>query len=190
MSTQSLIAKQNYDGTYRAIYCHMDGYLTYNGAMLLDHYNTPEMVNKLLDLGDLSFLAPKLDPDPAKPHSFDYDKRQEGVTVAYGRDRGEKHTESINDMSLEKLLENAQRIDYIYIFTKDNTWMYLSSRDQDGTMRNVEDDINKIYKQYGILQRPKDYYGFLNEDIANELNADINQTSAEDISDLKFINQD
>lgn len=59
MSTRSLIAKENDDGTFRTVYCHHDGYLTYNGAMLLDHYNTPERIDKLLDLGDLSFLAPK-----------------------------------------------------------------------------------------------------------------------------------
>lgn len=44
MSTRSLICKEQQDGTYYGIYCHSDGYLTYNGAMLLDHYSTPKGV--------------------------------------------------------------------------------------------------------------------------------------------------
>ena len=90
MSTRSLIAMQIEEDKYRTIYCHSDGYLTYNGAMLLDYYNTPEKVKELIDLGSISFLAKKLNPDPSKPHSFNYDERQEDVVVAYGRDRGEK----------------------------------------------------------------------------------------------------
>ena len=36
-----------------------------------------------------SCLEEKLEPDPSKPHSFDYDERQDGVVVAYGRERGD-----------------------------------------------------------------------------------------------------
>lgn len=94
ISTRSYIAKKIGEDEYLTIYCHADGYLTYNGAMLLDHYNTPERVDALLALGDLSTLQEKLEPDPNLPHSFDYNERQEGVTVAYGRDRGETGTEA------------------------------------------------------------------------------------------------
>ena len=95
MSTRSLIAKKISEDKYLTIYCHSDGYLTYNGALLLDHYNSTEQVDKLLALGDISYLAERLEPDPSSPHSFDYDKRQEGVTLASGRDRGEKGTEAV-----------------------------------------------------------------------------------------------
>ena len=37
MSTRSYIAKQIGDNQFHTIYCHSDGYLTHNGAMLLDH---------------------------------------------------------------------------------------------------------------------------------------------------------
>lgn len=86
MSTRSFI--------YKGVYCHSDGYLTYNGAMHLDHYNSREKADALIALGDLSLLCEKLYPDPDKPHGFDYDKRQPDVTVAYARDRGEKNTEA------------------------------------------------------------------------------------------------
>ncbi len=57
MSTRSFIAKQIEKDAYLTVYCHNDGYLTYNGALLLDCYNTPEQVDELLKLGDLSYLA-------------------------------------------------------------------------------------------------------------------------------------
>ena len=40
MSTRSFICVEQDDGSYKGVYCHSDGYLTYNGAMLLDHYNS------------------------------------------------------------------------------------------------------------------------------------------------------
>lgn len=94
MSTRSFISVEQDDGSYKGVYCHSDGYLTYNGAMLLDHYNSREKADALIALGDLSLLCEKLYPDPDKPHGFDYDKRQPDVTVAYARDRGEKNTEA------------------------------------------------------------------------------------------------
>ena len=87
MSTRSFIFVEQDDGSYKGVYCHSDGYLTYNGAMLLDHYNSRDKANEIIALGDLSLLCENLYPDPDKPHGFDYDKRQEDVTVAYGRDR-------------------------------------------------------------------------------------------------------
>ena len=75
MSTRSYICVKQNDGSYKGVYCHWDGYLTYNGAMLLDHYNSLEKANEILALGDISSLKENLYPDPAKgPHSFDYDK--------------------------------------------------------------------------------------------------------------------
>ena len=56
----------------RKIYCHFDGYLTHNGALLLDHYNSPEKVKELIDVGDISVLAKNLNPDPTRKHGFDY----------------------------------------------------------------------------------------------------------------------
>ena len=71
MSTRSLIAKQIGEDKFRTIYCHCDGYLEHNGRILLEHYNTVEKLDELLGLGSLSFLAPKINPDTEKPHSFE-----------------------------------------------------------------------------------------------------------------------
>ena len=35
MSTRSFICVEQDDGSYKGVYCHSDGYLTYNGAIIL-----------------------------------------------------------------------------------------------------------------------------------------------------------
>ena len=42
MSTRSHIGIWNEDGSLDVIYCHWDGYPSYNGAVLLHHYQDPE----------------------------------------------------------------------------------------------------------------------------------------------------
>ena len=56
MATRSTIAIAREDGTVAKIYCHWDGYLEYNGDLLVKYYNTPEKVEALIALGDLSAL--------------------------------------------------------------------------------------------------------------------------------------
>ena len=116
MSTRSFISVEQDDGSYKGVYCHSDGYLTYNGAMLLDHYNSGEKADALIALGDLSLLCEKLYPDPDKPHGFDYDKRQPDVTVAYARGPGEKNTEA-QIVTPESALNSWG--EYLYVFCKD-----------------------------------------------------------------------
>ena len=140
MSTRSYICRENADGTYTGIYCHHDGYLDYNGAMLLKHYADREKVDKLFSLGCLSSLCPNLDPDPNKPHSFDYDKRQDGVCVFYGRDRGENDQEAF-PVELNKLYENCG-IEYCYVFTRDGKWKYFRPENSAVILRDVETDLN------------------------------------------------
>lgn len=156
MSTRSLICKEQQDGTYYGIYCHSDGYLTYNGAMLLDHYFTPKRVDALLALGDISSLGPIITPDPSLPHSFDYDKRQDDVVVAYGRDRGEKDIDA-KVITLETAL--GSWCEYMYIFGKDGKWRYYDLRDDEPELRDVEEDLASEYRQMGI-ERPEGIYGF------------------------------
>ena len=62
MSTRADIGKMNHDGSVDAIYCHNSGDLAYD--VLVNHYNTPERVNKLIALGDLSNIGPNLDQNP------------------------------------------------------------------------------------------------------------------------------
>lgn len=85
MGTRSqLIAKCN-DGIYREIYCHWDG--DSHLEILQNHYNTQELVEELISLGSLSYLDIKAKPEQDLKHTFE--QPQDGVCVAYHRDRGE-----------------------------------------------------------------------------------------------------
>ena len=92
MSTRSLIGIQEKDGSVRFIYNHHDGYPSYTGRMLKAHYSTPERVNELLELGDISVL----DENIGGKIDFDnYEVRKTNKQVlAYGRDRGESGIEA------------------------------------------------------------------------------------------------
>ncbi len=56
MATRSTIAIEFADGTVQQVYCHWDGYLENNGALLLEHYMDPFKVRELVDLGAFSSL--------------------------------------------------------------------------------------------------------------------------------------
>lgn len=63
MSTRSTIGIRHEDGSVTKIYCHWDGYIEWNGAILQKYYNTADKVEKLLALGNLSSLGPEIGPD-------------------------------------------------------------------------------------------------------------------------------
>ena len=120
MATRSNIGIVNEDGSITGIYVHFDGYPEYVGKILLNHYNDVGIINKLMELGDLSSLGEHL---YAAGHTWSVPI--EGVCVAYGRDRGEKGVESWVFKSIEQYNRNADNsgVNYQYLF-EDGMWMY------------------------------------------------------------------
>ena len=116
-------------------------------------------VESLLKLGDLSLLGININPDPAKPHSFEFEERQDGVCVAYGRDRGESNTQA-KVLTLKEMF-NETWIEYFYIFTNDGKWKYYESNNKN--LKDVKQDLEDEYKSIKI-KRPKNYYGFWTSD--------------------------
>ena len=60
MGTASMIGYYNEDGSVTATYCHYDGYIAYNGRLLVESYNTPEKAKAVANAGYLSGLKPDL----------------------------------------------------------------------------------------------------------------------------------
>lgn len=149
MSTNSMIFKVSDDQTrVRGIYCHWDGYLEYNGAILNEYYQDPAKVDRLIDLGALSSLGANPEQHPiVKKYGFDYinspeyeamtdDERNQlskeivNYTIAYHRARGEEL--DIMDMSLDEFSLNFATgnfryggPEYLYLMGKENgqwTW--------------------------------------------------------------------
>ena len=120
MSTRSRIAILNSDNSIRMIYCHSDGYLDYNGRILLNHYTDAAKVAELIDLGDISSLGEEIGvKHPFAPDWQNYDayKAQYGkMTRAYGRDREETGIEARTFPSLDAIPADYFE-EFFYLFT-------------------------------------------------------------------------
>jgi hypothetical protein len=56
MGTRSRIGLQLSDDSILSVYCHWDGYPSFNGVKLLEHFNSYEKAAELIDGGDISCL--------------------------------------------------------------------------------------------------------------------------------------
>lgn len=103
MSTRSFISRLNENGSITGVYCHHDGYPDGVGAMLRNNYTTPDMVESLLSLGDLSCLGPTIN----------------NGTIAYARDRGEELEPLTTYTTLSEAISEAWMelgAEYIYVY--------------------------------------------------------------------------
>lgn len=116
MSTRSHICMRKKDGSYEVVYCHWDGYPSYNGAMLVKNYKSKKKVQQLIDLGFLSILDKEVNPPKGKEHSFS--KPCKNVCVFYGRDRADEKTgkQVFSTLDEFKAFLDDSWCEYIYIF--------------------------------------------------------------------------
>ena len=117
MATRSTISVVLESGYVQSIYCHYDGYLDHNGAILASHYNTQESVEELVELGDCSVLKPTL-----------------ADSIFYSRDHGESLKYDLYKTE-EEYRRELYRHEYNYLF-KDGVW-YVSF-DDNPTLSKLE----------------------------------------------------
>ena len=98
MGTRSRIGVMHGDNV-KSVYCHWDGYLEHNGAILQEHYDSVK-ANQLVAMGDLSSLGSQIgEAHPFSPHTTKEDQalyeaaKEAGYCTFYGRDRGEDGVE-------------------------------------------------------------------------------------------------
>jgi len=128
MSTNSRIGVMHGEKC-KSVYCHWDGYLAHNGAVLQEHYDSAR-ANNLVALGDLSSLKATI----GEKHAFSqfelraeevagYKLLTENMCTFYGRDRGEKDTEFQVAHTFEEFIEQCDNCaaEYYYIM-KDGVW--------------------------------------------------------------------
>ena len=121
MATRSTIALEFADGSVGQVYCHWDGYLSHNGKILVEHYQDPFKLQKLIDLGDLSVLHAEL----GEKHDFnDYD---EVNCTFYGRDRGDG-VDARYFKNFDEYKANHQYEEFEYVLRTDGNW-YVSGSD-------------------------------------------------------------
>ena len=124
MSTRGAIGMRQPDGTVLAVYVHHDAYVAGVGAILGGWYETPEKVESLLALGDLSSLGTTL-----------------ADTVAYNRDRGEDMRTAKHYRDIDAYRRNGRRdlgADYLYLYVGDRWLVYGIPREPDWVEIKVE----------------------------------------------------
>jgi hypothetical protein len=134
MATRSTISLEFADGTIGQVYCHWDGYLAHNGKMLFENYSNPFILRDLIDLGDISSLAPTIGTKHAFSHYdnnmslVEFNSQYGNMTTFYGRDRGEVGCNAKYYKDFADYEANCQLEEYNYILRNVNgvaTW-YVS----------------------------------------------------------------
>lgn len=126
MSTSCLIALKTKEGKFKAIYCHSDGYLAYNGMILLNYYKDYDKVEKLLNLGDISSLG--TDPSAEENQTI---QTSTYMINTYVRDYKRWTNEDIQtrEYTFKEFNKKCQKsgVEYIYLFlpTKDGGYRWL-----------------------------------------------------------------
>ena len=120
MSTRARIGIENADGSIRSVYHHWDGYPSWLGVKLNQHYNTRAKVVSLIAGGDMSScLSEDSDaPEYYSEHGEDCPPRLDWDYSAYtNKDNGEE---------------------YHYIWTTDDEWICIDQHQWDGTDKAPE----------------------------------------------------
>jgi hypothetical protein len=128
MGTRSRIAVMH-GSVAKSVYCHWDGYLEHNGAILQEHYDSSK-ANQLVALGDLSSLRANIGEKHAFSQ-FDLPKEEveafkaqtENWCTFYGRDRGETGVEWKVAHTFEEFFEQVNNCggEWYYVM-QDGAW--------------------------------------------------------------------
>ena len=123
MSTRSRIGIQLADESILSIYSHFDGYPEFNGAKLVENFNTREKVKELIDLGDISCLWTNA--------GWNNETLPETGPLPYSS-RGEDCPPRLDADLCEYLLPDGCE-EYHYIFTRNNQWVCYDMHQFDNT---------------------------------------------------------
>lgn len=132
MSTRSNIAIERKNKTVEVVYCHLDGYLSYNGQILLDNYKDIDKINNLILKGDISSLGENIEDC-----NFYED---ENYSARFFK-------------SLDEYLKQVDTlwIEYIYIFSEsEGKWYYIETNDNWKFKKPVTKEQLKLLTQEEI----------------------------------------
>jgi len=123
MGTASMIGYYNEDGSVTATYCHYDGYLAYNGRLLVESYNTPKLAKDVANAGYLSGLKKDL-----------YESVVESV-------HNEPPVEYASPEVFLRCGDNHAGADYLYLFDGE-AWFFSSTYKKRSERRFEEVEMN------------------------------------------------
>ena len=155
MGTRSRIGIKLTDGSILSAYHHYDGYTSWLGRQLRDHYNTTEKVTDLIDGGDMSVCYTTetwgakaiyqtfVSPDGStrqelvrnEDGSIKYDIQKEVPSPMYYSERGETGVEPRLDSDLFEFLSNGE--EYAYVWENGSWTAYDLHQFEDGVEPEV-----------------------------------------------------
>ena len=140
MATTSTIAVVHQDNSVSQVYCHWDGYLSWNGKFLMQHYPLLHCAEELVSFGDISSLRENIHPeDPMSVH--DFDNNQKNVCVYYGRDRGEEDVATRKFKDIQEFLDNRLEQEYDYIYYGDRWYLMVVDGKEKTHLFEVTQDL-------------------------------------------------
>lgn len=116
MSTRAHIVKKLENGKYIGIYHHSDGYPSWLGKLLAEHYTDEEQLDKLLALGDLSCAGSLPEDDP---NLWKFGLSGDSNKCRTYRGRGDTGVDAKHGKLLDFLTEN-----YTYVFENGKWTVY------------------------------------------------------------------
>lgn len=155
MGTRSRIGVMHGDKV-KSVYCHWDGYLAHNGAILQEHYDSAK-TNHLVSLGDMSSLRAEIgikhpfsgyDVTP-NITSQKYAELYGDMCTFYGRDRDESGVDFKVALTFQEFVDQCDNCDaeYYYIM-RDGVWYCGVNRSDDsmvqGQMYVLADELAKL----------------------------------------------
>lgn len=169
MGDRSTIALLQTDGTVESVFTYWNGFISGNGALLYQYHNSRELVQDLINLGDIYNLTDIIEPPIGTTHTIE--KPINGVSLFYSRDGTEKVTTKKYN-SLEHYLNCDDLQGYNYIFYENKKQWYLIDNDTKKLEKltkhllqdeEVSDHIKKMIKNEKLKNKlekklsPKDY---------------------------------
>ena len=126
MATRSRIGIQLADQSILSVYCHWDGYPQFNGAKLVEHFNSHDAAAELIDGGDISALWTN--------QGWDREILPTTGPLYYSA-RGEDIPPRL-DATFGKYIGNNE--EYAYLFTNGKWVCYNNRRWDDKFLQQVE----------------------------------------------------
>jgi len=147
MTTRSLIGMQHGDGSITAIYCQCDGYPSYNGKVLRDHYTDGVQVEELMALCEIDVLgqtpAAFMD-DAEKRRDIDkngYPPSKTAAASTYGKNDAMQAAVYVDR---DAFVEAARGMwaEYVYLFVND-AWSVRDLYDENTGWAPIDESISK-----------------------------------------------
>jgi hypothetical protein len=122
MGTRSTIAIEFADGSVSQVYCHWDGYLSNNGAILQGNYTDPFKVRELVDLGGFSSLKETV----AETAESAYTQRGEDLDVERYQNADE-YFDTCSGEEYDYLLRNVEgkAVWFVRCYASNGQWVTI-----------------------------------------------------------------